>query len=134
MILYAILSSILLGMYWVYYMFFVKHIWQETYRGMCERWHQTGFPFKKRLQFAAVGVGLLYAFGYSLAILSFVEGGYWFRGHLSGWLDTALFSSSILSTTLLLLMSAVAGAVCVIGPLMLYASICRVQSRTSIRS
>ena len=75
MILYAILSSILLGMYWVYYLFFVKHIWQETYRGICERWQQTGFPVKKRLQFAALGVALLYAFGYELPIHSFMDGG-----------------------------------------------------------
>ena len=75
MILYAILSSILLGMYWGYYMFFVNHICQESYRGMCEQWQQTGIPVKERLKVGATGVALLYAFGYELPIHSFVEGG-----------------------------------------------------------
>lgn len=76
MILYAVLSSLLLGMYWVYYMFFVNHILgQESYRGMCERLQQTGFPVKKRLAVGFFGVALLYTFGYELPISYFVEGG-----------------------------------------------------------
>jgi hypothetical protein len=76
MILYTVLSSLLLGMYWIYYMFFVNHIiCQESYRSMCERLQQTGFPVKKRLAVGFVGVALLYAFGYELPISYFVEGG-----------------------------------------------------------
>ncbi|MBI5317496.1 MAG: hypothetical protein HZB34_16160 [Nitrospirae bacterium] len=76
MILYTVLSALLLGMYWVYYMFFVNHIiGQESYRGMCERWQQTGFSVKERLAVGFVGVALLYAFGYELPISFFVERG-----------------------------------------------------------
>ena len=76
MILYAVLSSVLLGMYWAYSLFFVNHIiCQESYRSMCERLQQTWFPVKKRLAVGFVGVALLYAFGYELPISYFVEGG-----------------------------------------------------------
>jgi len=50
MILYAVLSSLLLGMYWAYSLFFVNHIFQEACRGMCEQWQQTGIPVKERLK------------------------------------------------------------------------------------
>ncbi len=134
MILYAIPSTLLLGMYWASYMFLVKHNRQEFYRGMCERWGQTGPSVKERLGFAAFGVTLLYAFGYALPVHSFVEGGYWFRGYLNGWMNPALFSSSILSTTCLLLMSMGMGFAFVFAPMGLYVSIYRFQSPTSIRS
>jgi hypothetical protein len=79
MILYAILSSLLLGMYWAYSLFFVNHLFQEAYRGMCEQWQQTGIPVKERLKVrlkvGASGVILLYTFGYELPISYFVEGG-----------------------------------------------------------
>ena len=79
MILCAILSSILLGMYWAYSLFFVNHIFQEAYRGMCEQWQQTGILVKERLKVrlkvGASGVILLYTFGYELPISFFVEGG-----------------------------------------------------------
>jgi hypothetical protein len=76
MILYAVLSSLLLGMYWVYYMFFVNHIiGQESYRGVCERLQQTGFTVKDRLAVGFVGVAILSMFGYELPISFFVEGG-----------------------------------------------------------
>jgi hypothetical protein len=79
MILYAILSSILLGLYWAYYLFFVNRICQELYRGMCEQWQHTGIPLKERLKVRLKvgfsGVALLYAFGYQLPISFFVEGG-----------------------------------------------------------
>lgn len=79
MILYAILSSLLLGMYWAYSLFFVNHLFQEAYRGMCEQWQQTGIPVKERLKVrlkvGASGVILLYTFGYELPIFYFVEGG-----------------------------------------------------------
>jgi hypothetical protein len=48
MILHAVLSSLLLGMYWVYYLFLVKHVRQEMYRRLCEQWRQSGLPFKER--------------------------------------------------------------------------------------
>ncbi|MEI8015638.1 MAG: hypothetical protein WCH20_12475 [Nitrospira sp.] len=75
MILYAVLSSILQGMYWVYYMFLVKHIRQEMYRRACEHCRQTGLPFKERLGFFGFGLAQLYAFGYALPVHSFGEGG-----------------------------------------------------------
>jgi hypothetical protein len=109
-------------------------MWQETYRGMCERWQQTGRPIKKRLHYGATGAAILFAFGYLLPIHFFVEGG-WVRGYRSGGrVDLGLYSSSILSTTLLLFTSAVAGAECVLGPLMLLLSFCRIQSPKSIWS
>lgn len=75
MILYAVLSSVLLGMYWVYYMFFVIHMYQELYRSLCERWQHTGIPVKERLKIGFSGVALLYTVGYELPISFFVEGG-----------------------------------------------------------
>jgi hypothetical protein len=79
MILCAILSSLLLGMYWAYSLFFVNHLFQEAYRGMCEQWQQTGILVKERLKVrlkvGASGVILLYTFGYELPISYFVEGG-----------------------------------------------------------
>jgi hypothetical protein len=126
MILYTVLSSLLLGMYWVYYMFFVNHIiCQESYRGMCERWQQTGFPVKERLAAGFVGVALLYTFGYELPISFFVEGGDRYRNYLNNWLSSALFSSSILSTTVLLLVSMTAGMAFVFVPLSIYLSFVR---------
>ena len=63
MILYTVLSSLLLGLYWVYYLLFVIHMWQESYRRICEQWQQTGIPVKERLKVGAGGVAILYAFG-----------------------------------------------------------------------
>lgn len=126
MILYAILSSLLLGMYWAYSLFFVNHLFQEAYRGMCEQWQQTGIPVKERLKVrlkvGASGVILLYTFGYELPISYFVEG--WRGiGIFSYWVSSALFSSSILSTTVLLIVSMMVGAVFVWVPLSIYMSI-----------
>ncbi len=123
MILYAIPSSILLGMYWASYIFLVKRVRQDMYRRLCEQWRQTGLPFKLRLGFFGYGLAQLYACGYALPIRFFVEGGDRYRDYLNNWLSSALFSSSILSTTLLLLVSAVAGSACVLGPLSFYLSI-----------
>ena len=75
MILYAILSSFLLGMYWVYYLVFVIHMYPELYRRLCERWQHTGIPVKERLKIGFGGVALLYTVGYELPISFFVEGG-----------------------------------------------------------
>ena len=125
MILYTVLSSILLGLYWVYYMFFVIHMYQELYRSLCERWQHTGIPVKERLKIGAGGVALLYAFGYALPIHYFVEGGDRYRDYLNNWLSSALFSSSILSTTVLLFVSMTAGMAIVFGPLGIYMSIVR---------
>lgn len=79
MILYAILSSLLLGLYWAYHMFFVNHLFQEAYRGIWEQWQQTGIPLKERLKVrlkvGASGIMLLYPVGYELPISFFVEGG-----------------------------------------------------------
>jgi len=123
MILYAILSSFLLGMYWVYYIFGVQHFAQETYRGLCERWGHTGLPVKVRLKLAACGVAALYAYGYEIPIRYYVKGGY-----LNNWLSSALFSSSILSSTFLLSVSITSGMAFVVGPLFIYMSIVRFQS------
>ena len=130
MILYAVLSSFLLGMYWVYYIFGVQHFAQETYRGLYERWGHTGFSVKVRLKLAACGVAALYAYGYELPIRYYVKGG----GYLNNWLSSAMFSSSILSTTFLLLVSITAGMAFVVGPLFIYMSIVRFQSPTPRRS
>jgi hypothetical protein len=59
MILYAFLSTPLLGLYWVYYCFLAYHLAQDTHRGLCEKWGPTGFPFTMRLKFAAIGVTAL---------------------------------------------------------------------------
>jgi hypothetical protein len=127
MILYAILSSLLLGMYWAYSLFFVNHLFQEAYRGMCEQWQQTGILVKERLKVrlkvGASGVILLYTFGYELPISYFVEGGDRYRDYLNNWVSSALFSSSILSTTVLLIVSMMVGAVFVWVPLSIYMSI-----------
>jgi hypothetical protein len=61
-------------------------------------------------------------------------GGYWYNGHLSGWLDPAMFSTSILSTTLFLFLSVTVGMAWVFGVLFLYMSGVRLQSPTSGRS
>ncbi|THJ10892.1 MAG: hypothetical protein CAF43_008590 [Nitrospira sp. CG24C] len=127
MILYTVLSSLLLGMYWVYYMFFVNHLFQEAYRGMCEKWQQTGIPVKERLKVrlkvGASGVILLYTFGYELPISYFVEGGDRYRDYLNNWVSSAMFSSSILSTTVLLLVSMTMSMAIVYVPLSIYLSI-----------
>ena|SRR5262245_52842632 len=129
MILYAVLSSVLLGMFWAYSLFVVNHIFQEAYRGMCEQWQQTGIPVKERLKVrlyvGGSGVILLYAFGYELPISYFVEGGDRYRDYLNNWVSSALFSSSILSTTVLLLVSMMAGAAFVWVPLSFYLAIAR---------
>ena len=127
MILYTVLSSVLLGLYWVYYMFFVIHTFQESYRGMCEQWQQTGIPLKERLKvrlkIGAGGVIALYVCGYLIPIDFFVEGGDWYRDYLNNWLSSALFSSSILSTTVLLLVSMTTSMAIVYVPLSIYLSI-----------
>jgi len=127
MILYTVLSSVLLGMYWAYSLFFVNHAFQEAYRGMCEQWQQTGILFKERLKVrlyvGASGVIFLYAFGYELPISYFVEGGDRYRDYLNNWVSSALFSSSILSTIVLLIVSMMVGAAFVLVPLSIYMSI-----------
>ena len=127
MILYAVLSSLLLGMYWAYHMFFVNHLFQEAYRGIWEQWQQTGISLKERLKVrlkvGASGVMLLYTIGYELPISYFVEGGDRYRDYLNNWVSSALFSSSILSTTVLLTVSMIAGAAIVWVPLSIYLSI-----------
>ena len=123
MILYTVLSSLLLGMYWFYYMSFVMHIFQESYRGMCKQWQQTGIPLKERLALGASGVVSLYVVGYELPISFFVEGGDRYRDYLNNWVSSALFSSSLLSTTVLLIVSMTAGAAFVFVPLFIYLSI-----------
>ena len=79
MILYTVLSSLLLGMYWVYHMFLVNHLFQEAYRGIWEQRQHTGIPLKERLKVRLkvgfLGVALLYSVGYELPISYFVEGG-----------------------------------------------------------
>lgn len=110
-------------MYWVYYMFFVNHICQESYRGMCEQWQQTGIRVKERLKIGASGVVLLYAVGYELPTHFFVERGDRYRDYLNNWLSSALFSSSILSTTCLLLVSMTTSMAMVYVPLSIYLSI-----------
>ena len=131
MILYAVLSSVLLGMYWAYSLFFVNHVFQEAYRGMCEqwqqKWQQTGIPVKERLKVrlyvGASGVIFLYTFGYELPISYFVEGGDRYKDYLNNWVSSALFSSSILSTIVLLIVSMMVGAAFVWVPLSIYMSI-----------
>jgi len=105
----------------------VNHAFQEAYRGMCEQWQQTGILFKERLKVrlyvGASGVIFLYAFGYELPISYFVEGGDRYRDYLNNWVSSALFSSSILSTIVLLIVSMMVGAAFVLVPLSIYMSI-----------
>lgn len=133
MILYTVISSILLGMYWVCYIFWVKHIRHEMYRRCCEKWQQPGFRAKERLQIAGIGVAELYVFGYGVPIHYFVEGGMVSTDNIH-WLGKSLFSSSILSTTLLLVLSVLTGVAFVIGPLGVYLSISRFKTHTPLRS
>lgn len=134
MILYTVISSVLLTMYLGCTTCFVKVLRQETYRLCCERWQQTGFPVKERLGFAALAVVGLYAFGYELPIHSFVEGGLMLQGRYVGWLNPALFSSSILSTTMLLLISGITALAIVLVLFSLYLSIGSFKSSTPMRS
>jgi hypothetical protein len=64
MILYAILSSFVLGICCFSYAFLVKRVRQEMHRRLCEQWGQTGLPFKNRLTFFGVGLVQLYLCGY----------------------------------------------------------------------
>lgn len=135
MILYALLSSLLLGVYYFYDSFLVTRNRQKMFRIMEERWGKTGLSVKERLLCGAFGVAALIAYGYVYLIQCFVEGGAWAKGlRSSAWLDLALFSSSILSATVLLLGSFVVACVCVYAPLGIYLSMKRFPSSTSIRS
>lgn len=135
MILYALLSSLILGLLYLYHNFLVTTNRQEMFRLMEERWGQTGLSVKERLQCGAFGVAIVVSFGYGLLIESFLEGGGWAKGlRSSALLDMALFSSSILSTTVLLLVSFSVGVACVFAPLGLYLALRGYQPSISKRN
>lgn len=138
MILYAVISSVLLTMYWVYYIFFVEHVRQEMYRRYCEWLQQTRLSIKKRLYLAVCGAGALFAVGYHVPVHYFLEGGMkegvvMDSGRLI-WRVTTLFSPSILSATLLLVLSVVTAFWLVGGPVSLYMLFASFKPSTQTRS
>lgn len=74
MILYAFLSTPLLGLYWVYYCFLVQHTAQDMRRGLCDQWGPTGFPFTMRLKFATGGVATLSCCWYIFPVQTLMGG------------------------------------------------------------
>jgi hypothetical protein len=133
MILYAFVSSPLLGLYWAYSIFGAPHFWQDTYRAFCEQYGHTGLPIKTRLLGVACGVVALSCCWYIFPVQTLMGGGYWYNGHLNGWLKPSMFSTSILSTTWFLFLSVGVAMAWVFGPLFIYMSLVRLESPTSGR-
>lgn len=133
MTLYAFVSTPLLGLYWVYYIVGVQHAVPIMYRTLCERWGHRGIPVAMRLKFAAVGVTALSVCWYVFPVHTVMGGGYWYKGHLSGWLLPSIRSPSILSTTWFLFLSVGVAMAWVFGPLFIYMSLVRLESPTSGR-
>jgi hypothetical protein len=102
-------------------------------QGLCDQWGPTGFPFTMRLKFATGGVATLSYCWYVFPVHTLMGGGYWYNGHLNGWLKPSMFSTSILSTTWFLFLSVGVAMAWVFGPLFIYMSLVRLESPTSGR-
>lgn len=133
MILYAALSAVLLTMYYVYCVFLVKDIRQEFYRRSYEGAQRLRGTPNLRLKVGGAAVLGLIAFGLIFPIIFFHMGGGSGPSDIS-WRVAALFSSSILSVTFLLLLSGLTALVCALSPWGIYMSICSVKSNTLTRS
>lgn len=132
MIVYTVITSILLSLYMIYATFFVERNRQEAYRRLQKLLQHPGPSIKKRLGFAACGVALLYIYGYYVPVDYFLEG----RMREGVVIDsgrllfrvTTLFSSSIMSATLLLVHSVLTAFAFVAAPLCFYLSVARFES------
>jgi hypothetical protein len=120
-IVYAVISSVLLTVYYVYCAFFVTHIRHEFYQHQCELVKKLKASPSLRRKVAVFGVLMLLAFGFIYPILFFGIGG-WGGDHIS-WRVAALFSSSVLSVSFLLLLTGAAVLGFLISPWAIYVSI-----------
>lgn len=132
MIVYAVISSVLLMVYYVYCAFFVIHIRHEFYQHQCELVKKLKASPSLRRKVAVFGVLMLLAFGFIYPILFFGIGGW--GGDRISWRVAALFSSSVLSVSFLLLLSGAAVLGFLISPWAIYVSICSFKSRMPMRS
>jgi hypothetical protein len=117
MILYAAVSAVLLSVYFVYCAFFVKHIREELCRRFSE-WMQQfdGGTARQRLKFAGTGVFFILVTPLWPLILMILS------SENIGWREVGLFSPSIGSSTILLLMPIHTAVSCVLGQWFIYVS------------
>lgn len=144
MILYSVISAVLLTMLGIYSVYFVKEIRPIFFQGLCHRIHEGGGKLisrstdtegrgavgehslevrptlMQRLTWSFAGGISLFSFGYGWPTY-FLLGGGQYRGTISG-LVASLFSSTILSCTLLLFFTAIGVLVVVLCPLFIYLS------------
>lgn len=151
-ILYVAISTILLTAYYLCCAYFVTHIRQGFHRRLCERVQEVGEALfsesmyaehrkptgkqpqevrvtaKLRRRFAGMGVTcILIALAFPLILMLQDPSSISYRA-------VGFFSSSLLSVTVLLLLSGITAAAYVLGPWMIYVSVCNFKSYTSMRS